>query len=372
MTRRPAHFRNLWPAVAITAVALGGDLASSADPPAPLLQQLSDETQRVYSHARLGMVRVRLPTPQWLIRQNQLLLEKWGSQLSPATREQLLELQERDSRSRTATGPSTAPVPGWPSTAPTGLTVANPPPPDRVLVATGLQIDAAGHAVFPLYVDRSDLRGPLAALTGDGRATVAAFVGSDRITNLTVLQLADPGGHPADFGPPESGGPLGRPPDGSLAMVIAPDGSARLTVWTAASADVGLVIRPNGSFAGFGFADDFLSAATARPIVDQLVATGIVRRPKLGMTGRPVGRAELFFDTGPPAGPSAVRVTAVDPDSAAARAGMLPADVIVSVAGQSVGPRTIAAVIAACRGATVIRVCRAGEMVDLTVDLHLD
>ena len=364
MTRRPAHLRRPWPAAAVVALALSAGLPARADPPAPLLQQLSDETQRMYAHARLGMVRVRLPTPPWLLRQNQQLLAKWGAQLSPAAREQILEMQERAARPRATTGPSTGPALAWPA-GNAGLALT--PVPNRVLVATGLLVDSAGDAVFPLYVDRSDLNGTsLAALTGDGRPTVAAFVGSDRITNLTVLKLADPGGHPADLA-----GTPNRPADGSVAMVVAADGSAHLTLWTAASTDTGLVLRPDGTCAGFAFTDDFLPVATARPIVDQLVATGTVRRPRLGVTGQAVRRAELS-DPALTGGPAAIRVSAVDPGSAAARADLRPADVILAVAGQSVGPRTFAAVITARRGATVIRVRRGGQTIDLTVDLRLE
>ena len=53
-----------------------------ADPPT-LLQQLSDETQRVYLQSRHSMVRVQLPTPQWLEQYNErtAFLQKWGPKL---------------------------------------------------------------------------------------------------------------------------------------------------------------------------------------------------------------------------------------------------------------------------------------------------
>ena len=379
MSRRPP---NVPLTTAVVAAALGLATSALADPPASL-QQFSDQAQQLYAHARLGMVRVRLPTPQWLARENRLrqFMAKWGSQLDPAVREQLMEEQEQATLAAhgrtTPAGPSTAP-----SSFPAGLTPADPPSPsDRVLVATGLLIDAEGHAVFPLYIDRSDMAATptLPALTGDGRPTVASFVGSDRNTNLTVLKLADVGrGQPAPLADTAGGG---RPPDGSLALVVATDASAHLTVWTAASADVGLVVRPDGSFAGFGFGDDFLAAGTARPIVDQLVATGVVRRPVLGVRGIGVRRADVFDPAALPpgdaaddvaGGPSAVYVRRVEAGSVAERADIRPADVILSIAGQAVGPRTFAAVIANRRGDTILRVRRGTQTLDVTVNLRLD
>jgi hypothetical protein len=384
--------RVLWAAaaVAVATVAVRGQSPTTAPAPPASLQQLSDQTQQLYARARLGMVRVRLPTPVWLARENRLaeLMAKWGNQLDPSVRERILEEQEQAALAAharlppAASPPNAVPTPG----SKPALTVPDDDgvraPSDRVLIATGWLIDSAGHAVFPLFLDRSDLGtdDALAALTGDGRATVATFVGSDRNTNLTVLKLAAIGaGRPAALAAGAGGG---RPPDGSLAMVITPDGLAHLTIWTAASTDVGLVVRPDGTFAGFGFPDDFLAAATARPIVDQLVATGVVRRPVLGVAGVAIRRSYLFDPALPTAsdptepaisdGPSAIYVRTVDADSAAARGGLRPADVILAVAGQSIGPRTFAAVIAARRGATVLRVRRASRTIDLTVDLQLD
>ena len=372
--------------IATVAASLAVLLPATAQPPPPatLLGQLGDETQRMYARARLGMVRVRLPTPPWLARQNQQLMRKWGTRLDPAVRDQLARAL---AGLRPTTAPGGDPPLAWPPASAVGplaaagrpLTVTVVAPPSRVLIATGLLLDAAGDAVLPLYLDRADLPpgATLPALTGDGRPTVAAFVGSDRLTNLTVVKLADPGDHPtvlAADGPADAvaAAPPGSPPDGSLALVVAADGSAHLTVWTAASADTGLVLRPDGTVAGFGFADDFLPLVTARPIVDQLIATGTVHRPTLGVGGLPVRRSELMFDPALPGGPAAVLVTAVDPASVADRAGIRPADLILSVAGQSVGPRTFAAVIAARRGPTTVRVRRGSQTVELTVDLRVE
>src|SRR3954447_1522388 len=68
----------------------------AADPPS-LLQQLSDDTQRVYSQVRVGIVRVALPTPQWLeqINEQEKLLRKWGNQLNPDALNALRHEQQR-------------------------------------------------------------------------------------------------------------------------------------------------------------------------------------------------------------------------------------------------------------------------------------
>ena len=363
--------------------------AASAQTPQPLLQQLSDQTQQLYGRARVGMVRVRLPTPQWLARENRLrqLMLEWGPRLTPAVRERIQAEHDRAARAAHASAAARpATVPAWPAGDPLSDRLAAPST-DLVLVATGVLVDPAGHVVLPLYIDRADF-GPttatgeppatLAALTGDGRATAATFVGSDFATKLTVLKLADPGPHPM---PLAVAADVNRPADGSVALVVAPEGSAHLTVWTSASADVGLVLRADGTFAGFGFADDFLSAATAGPIVRQLIATGTVRRPMLGVGGVPVRRSYLFdpavvgaddADDGlAAAGPSAVLVTTVDPGSPAAAADLRPHDVILAVAGRPVGPRTFAAAIAVRNGPTPLRVRRGPLTLTVSVDLHV-
>ena len=357
-------------------------------PPPSLLEQLSDQTHRAYARARLGMVRVRLPTPPWLARENRLreLMARLGTQLDPDVRRRVVgELAQAADPSWPRA--STVPLP-VPMTAPT-RPEAGAAPTDRVLVATGVLLDTAGHVVLPLYLDRADLGEwpTLAAVTGDGRPTTAAFVGSDRATNLTVVKLADPGPRPA---PLAAAADAGRPADGAIALVVTPEGLAHLTVWTAASTDVGLVLRVDGAFAGFGFADDFLPMSTARPITDQLIASGTVRRPALGVVGVGMRRSYLFDpaadsaavaaggspDGGTPDavadGPSAVFVRVVDPDGPAARGGVRPGDVILAVDGRPVGPRTFAAAITVARGPTPLRVRRGSQTQTLSVDLRLD
>ena len=78
-----------------SATALAGGDAVTPSP--SLLQQLSDDTQKVYEHVRGGMIWVQLPTPQWLEQSNdqEQLLRKWGAQLDLAVRDMIRREQEQ-------------------------------------------------------------------------------------------------------------------------------------------------------------------------------------------------------------------------------------------------------------------------------------
>ena len=74
---------------------------------------------------------------------------------------------------------------------------------------------------------------------------------------------------------------------------------------------------------GLGFA---IPIAAAQPILDELVTQGYVSgRPAIGIQGETLDlRSQVFFHM-----PSGVVITAIDPDSDAAAAGLEPDDVIV-------------------------------------------
>jgi S1-C subfamily serine protease len=381
--------------LAAIVVGLGGAFAPHADaqtaPDSPsLLQQLSDETQRVYGKARLGMVRVQLPTPQWLekINQQKAFLQKWGDRIDPAVREQIVEQQAQmfqKLRLREGAVPASQPTgipPVFPGTQPimAGLAPSSRPAVGKlevtelnrpgtgnlILVATGLLVDDKGHAAFPLFVNRSDVGdASLPAMTGDGRPTTARFIGSDRLTNLTVLQLANPSGTPAALG-------HNRPDDGVLTLVIAADGGARLVVWSNLHPEPGLAVLPDGSVAGFGFEGHFLGASTAKPIVEQLIAHGEVHRAKVGVVVEEVAKDDLMRQTRAELGTKpAIRVVEVDPGSAAERGGVRANDLILAIDHQAVGDApTFAAVIATHSGKTVLHVLRGSQDQDLTVTLN--
>ena len=286
-------FRNVSIATAVLATAVVATILQ-ADPPAsqPLptvLQQLSDQTQQLYVQSRHSLVRVKLPTPQWLedFNSRQAFLNKWGPLMDPVVRAKFIEEQDRalGALHQTTTAPTTAPTIAA-TTQPLNE-VRKTTEPGLALFAVGLIVDDQGHAVFPVWVDRKYVGdSELPAVTGDDEVTTARFVGTDALTNLTVLQLATRNGAPA---------PLGhrRPEDGVLTLAIAPDGAAKLVVWNNQHPEPGFAILTDGSVAGFGFDNHFLGASTAKPIVDQLIASGEVHRAALGVWAQEVGKDEI-------------------------------------------------------------------------------
>jgi hypothetical protein len=371
------HLRRLIVGGVATAVVAGLWLRSHADPPptapppAPasheLLQELSHETQDLYEQSCRSMVKVQLPTPQWLEQYNarQNLINKWGPELNPALREKILEDQEKalkELQHSPATLPSTQPF----SIHIEVTDAPRPPEPGLALFAVGVLVDSDGHAVFPVYVDRKSIGdSSWQAVTGDGQLTTAKFVGSDIKTNLTVLQLENHSGTPAALG-------HHRPEDGSLTLSIARDGSAKLVVWNNQHPETGFAILPDGSMSGFGSNGYFLGASQAKPVVDQLIATGEVHRALLGVLTQEVGKEDPIRHQHPSLGNSpAIRIVQVREDSAASRGGIQPEDLILKIGDEPVGDApTFAAVIASKSGQTVLHVLRGDKMIELTVNLE--
>ena len=333
---------------------------TASTPPDTILQQLSVDTQHLYLSVRTGIVRVQLPTPRWLDQLNTRrdLMQKWGPQLSPEVREQLMR-QERlvheQAERRLSATPSTQPA-AEPSSVP-----RNP----LVLLATGMLIDGSGHAVVPVFVDRAVVGDmPLRVLLGDGHVTSAKFLGSDRKTNISVLQLSQFPPQPVRLAPT-------RPDDGTLTLMIMPDGSSRLVVWNNLHVENGLIVMPDGAIAGFGFDGQFLGAAACKPLVDQIVATGEVHRAVLGVRVQEVTRDAGVRQQLPELGNRpAIAVLQVDPGSAADHGGLREGDLILTIDAEPVGDGpTFAAVIAARRGTTPLSVLRHGQVIELSVEL---
>jgi hypothetical protein len=130
-----------------------------ADPPETpqktILQQLSDDTQKLYLQSRHSMVRVQLPTPQWLEEFNnqQEFLRKWGPMMDPNVAK-ILQNQSRtlgELHVGATPAPTTAPA-AVGSTQPIGIEISSMR--GLTLFAVGVLVDDQGHAVFPVFVDR--------------------------------------------------------------------------------------------------------------------------------------------------------------------------------------------------------------------------
>jgi len=103
------------------------------------------------------------------------------------------------------------------------------------------------------------------------------------------------------------------------------------------------IYSPSGGSIGIGFA---LPSAIARPIVEQLIATGKVERGWIGARIQPMS-ADLADSVGLDRSRGAM-IAAIDPDSPAAQAKLQPGDVILSYDGQPIEksrelPRLVAA-----------------------------
>jgi S1-C subfamily serine protease len=257
----------------------------------------------------------------------------------------------------------------------------------RRAVATATVWRDGGLAVTAAHA----LRHSPAALTlvGDGgRSVDASVVGTDSTTDLALLRLADTTlgavpagdaagvkaghwvvavGRSADGGPVASSGIVNRASGpwqtwlgGQVDRLIRLDGGVHEGLSGAPVADArGSVI---------GIATSALSRswgivvpeATVNRVVDQLLAQGHVGRGFLGVGAQP---ATL------PDGQAGVLVTALMPDGAAGRAGLMVGDLIVRIGGSATASlQAMRAALAGKSGQTVdVDVVRAGSALTVPV-----
>ena len=80
---------------------------------------------------------------------------------------------------------------------------------------------------------------------GDGKVVTAKFIGSDRQTNLTLLQIAKSAGKPVQLS-------ARKPVDGSLVLCVSTlDGSGRrLGLWSGRQQDLGIIFTIDGGSPG--------------------------------------------------------------------------------------------------------------------------
>jgi hypothetical protein len=233
---------------------------------------------------------------------------------------------------------------------------------------TGLILNREGDVLLPVFIDPAYAQSPLIVNVDGRQATTARVTGADRLTALTIVRLAEPAGEVAKFSKV-------RPSPGSILLVISPTRrQARLGVWTgAAEGDNAIAITREGRVAAIVRNGHALYPATFAPIVDQLLAGGVVRRASLGVQIMAV-RAEdpqrvQMKELG---GRSAARIVEVLADSAAAKAGLQAGDIILSLAGESIEDiPTFAAALANKSGPTELMILRDGEPRKIVVDLKV-
>jgi S1-C subfamily serine protease len=113
-----------------------------------------------------------------------------------------------------------------------------------------------------------------------------------------------------------------------------------------------------------------LPAATLRRVVKSLLAHGGVRRGYIGVAMVPVRLPAAL--AGGAGQAEALLVSSVEPDSPAARAGLLLGDALLSIGGRSVtDPSDVLPVLEEERigDAVAVRVVRAGEVHEATVTI---
>jgi serine protease Do len=128
------------------------------------------------------------------------------------------------------------------------------------------------------------------------------------------------------------------------------------------------IFSPSGGSVGIGFA---IPSTTVKPVIEQLKQKGVVSRGSLGVEAQP-----LTPDVAAALGlkqPEGALITETQPEGAAAKAGIVPGDVVMSVDGQAVhSAHDLAARIGAMAPGTAARIgLRRRNGTDSTVSVTL-
>ena len=367
-SRRKTH---AWVAAAVLLAAPAPSPAQDPAPDArPLLAQLNRETEALYRDVRRGLLRVQLPAPA-----------RDGAAESPLTK-----YKELDPKVREALARGNAAPPGARSTTDADVqfdggaaVIVVPPPahagsnasPPAAAFApnnVGLLLDEKGYVLVPQYVDPATVESQPVRIAGpDGRVAAARFIGADRQTSLTVLQLAEPGGKPLRLAEDD------RPADGALVMLVAPtDASAKIGLWTGGGREFAVVFSVDATCAGVARYGQFLSGRACRLIAEQIIRYGSVKRATLGVIITEIRKDDPLREQVPVLGDrTAMRIDQVMPGSAAEKAGLRGGDLLLALAGESVSDiPSLSAAIAARNGPTDVQVLRGGEVLKVSVDLQ--
>ena len=272
-------------------------------------------------------------------------------------------------------------------------------PDPRVQVGSGFFVDGEGHIVTSDHVvaDATEVTVTL----HDGARHEARVVGRDARTDLAVLKIENGGsapwlafgddgdarvgdwvvaiGNPFGFGGTVTAGILSaRGRDirsggyGDFLQVDAPinRGSSGGPLFDTRGRVIGVnaaIYAPVGGNVGIGFA---VPASTAAPVVAELIGEGRVSRGWLGVSLQSL-TPEIAESLGMEKA-EGVLVADVAPDSPAARAGILRADVVTAAGGRPMGDgKALAREIGAMEPGdeVVVTVVRAGEPREIRVEL---
>ncbi len=288
------------------------------------------------------------------------------------------------------------PIPGMPGMPP-GFPGQQSPQQEIAALGSGFMISDQGHIVTNNHVIEGAQE--IEILLADGTARPAELVGADPATDLAVLQVENsegisvarwgdsaqmqPGawtiaiGSPFGLGGTVTVGVLSAtsrdirsgPYDDFLQTDASINsGNSGGPLFNAAGEVVGVntaIFSPVGGNVGIGFA---VASATARTIVDQLIAGGRVQRGYIGVSLQPIDDAlARAFELNEAVG---ALVTSVDPEGAAAQAGIEEGDVILELNGTAVtAPRDLSRSVAALEvgSEATLAVLRRGERTEITV-----
>lgn len=259
--------------------------------------------------------------------------------------------------------------------------------------ASGVVFSADGIVVTAHHTLERDEEVGLGLPSGE---TIAAeVIGRDPTTDLAVLRAAASGLAAAAWVEPDGLEPgqlvlgvsrPGRSPRAALGFVARTagewrgPGGGRLDRYLETSLELhpgisgSLVVSAGGQAVGVATAGLLrgaamaIPAATLRRVVKALLAHGHVRRGYLGIATIPVPLPEPVARAAGAEG--ALLVSAVEPESPAARAGVLLGDAIVALGGRPVeAPEDLLPVVEEERigDAIAVRVVRAGEVRELSI-----
>jgi hypothetical protein len=381
--------RRFLPLIALLPLTLPAVLLKAEQGPTTrsMLEQLNRETRTLYTQVQTGLFRVQLPQPKWINAYAMAPISKWDKRLDPEVRKRLQDARgplgmeiPAGSQGRptvddaTTLGQSTyvavRPQPVQDSDAVLGgrLELDRETDPSFAPNNVGLLLDEKGHLLVPLYVEREAVGDKPVPVAGpDGTVVDAKFIGSDRQTNLTLLEIQKISGKAVRLG-------KARPASGSLVLCLSTaDGSGRLSLWTDGAQSNGVIVNTDAQVCGIARSGQFLAAPACELIAEHLARFGAVKRATLGITVSEI-RDEDSPRPKPPAPDGrrpAIRVDDVIPGSVADKAGIKPGDLLISMAGEPVTDLpTFAAAIAARDGQTDLQLLRGDKVLTLSAYLQ--